>query len=655
MIGLSIACLATFALLAWALARRGSRGAALPWALAACLVLLTGLAGFAWQEQRSEALETHRRVEGQIPYLEREPYVTSDTCRACHPGQYHSWHRSYHRTMTQVASPEAVMAPWGGELESRGWRYRLLRKGGEFWADVVDPNWIRENRLAGRDVDDVDDVDDPPRAELPVVMTTGSHHMQTYWVPSTSGREVYNLPFVYLFDAQRWVPREDVFLRPPNAGRLVGLWNNTCIECHSTGAALGFDFDAEEFESRVAEMGISCEACHGPAEEHVAFHRNPLNRYGEHLDDDGDPTMVQPERLDHELSSHVCGQCHGVWIAEDAEAWLKEGHPFRPGDDLTETRFLVRPAADPDDPRLTRLLERYPDAIRSRFWSDGMVRVSGREMSGMIESPCFEPGDMSCLSCHSMHDSDPEDQLAIGMRTNQACIQCHESLAGEAALVSHTRHPVESSGSQCMNCHMPHTTYGLLKAIRSHHIDSPRVATTLETGRPNACNLCHLDRPLGWTADYLEDWWSQPRPALSRDREQISAVLLDVLTGDAGQRALAAWHLGWGPAREASGRDWLAPWLGHLLYDPYAAVRYVAGESLETLPGWEGFAYDYLAPLEERAQARREVIGRWLDTHARPPERSGPTVLTDAAGDLLLYEIDRLSKLRDDTPLSLEE
>lgn len=652
MLGLSIACLVTFALLAVVLARRGPAGPGLRWALAACLVTLTGLAGFAWQERRSEAMEAEQRLTAEVPYLEREPYVTSDTCRACHPGQYHSWHESFHRTMTQLASPEAVVAPWRGELESRGRRYRLLRKGDEFWADMADPDWVRENRLAGRDVDFVPD---PPHAELPVVMTTGSHHMQTYWVPSASGREVYNLPFVYLFRDRRWVPREDVFLRPPNAGRLVGLWNNTCIECHSTGPTPGFDFSTEEFESRVAEMGISCEACHGPAEEHVAFHRNPLNRYRERLDDGGDPTIVQPERLDHVRSSHLCGQCHGVWIAEDAQTWLKEGHPFRPGDDLTDSRFLVRPAASPDDPRLAELLERYPDALRSRFWSDGMVRVSGREMSGMIESPCFAPGEMSCLSCHSMHESDPDDQLAAGMRTNQACIQCHEGFSDEAALATHTRHPVESSGSQCMSCHMPHTTYGLLKAIRSHEIDSPRVTTTLATGRPNACNLCHLDRPLGWTADYLEAWWDQPRPALSRDREEISAVLLDLLTGDAGQRVLAAWHLGWEPARDASGRDWLAPWLGHLLHDPYAAVRYVAGHALQTLPGWEGVGYDYLAPRQERAQARMEVIGRWLDTHARPPQRAGRAVLTDGAGDLLLYEIDRLSKLRDDTPLALEE
>jgi hypothetical protein len=28
-------------------------------------------------------------------------YATSQTCKACHPGQYETWHGSYHRTMTR--------------------------------------------------------------------------------------------------------------------------------------------------------------------------------------------------------------------------------------------------------------------------------------------------------------------------------------------------------------------------------------------------------------------------------------------------------------------------------------------------------------------------------------------------------------------------
>ena len=33
----------------------------------------------------------------------RDGYITSNTCRACHPSQYASWHGSWHRTMAEGA------------------------------------------------------------------------------------------------------------------------------------------------------------------------------------------------------------------------------------------------------------------------------------------------------------------------------------------------------------------------------------------------------------------------------------------------------------------------------------------------------------------------------------------------------------------------
>src|SRR5207248_3729993 len=61
-------------------------------------------------------------------------YVTSASCRACHPGNYASWHASFHRTMTQVATAQTVM---GGapnlELTFNGRQYKMERTGGKFF------------------------------------------------------------------------------------------------------------------------------------------------------------------------------------------------------------------------------------------------------------------------------------------------------------------------------------------------------------------------------------------------------------------------------------------------------------------------------------------------------------------------------------------
>ena len=58
---------------------------------------------------------------------------------------------------------------------------------------------------------------------------------------------------------------------------------------------------------------------------------------------------------------------------------------------------------------------------------------------------------------------------------------------------------------------MPHTTYGLVKAIRSHEISSPNVRESVTARRPNACNLCHLDKTLEWTNSHMHDWYGTDR------------------------------------------------------------------------------------------------------------------------------------------------
>ena len=258
------------------------------------------------------------------------------------------------------------------------------------------------------------------------------------------------------------------------------------------------------------------------------------------------------------------------------------------------------------------------------FWPDGMVRVSGREYNGLIESPCHQRGELSCLSCHSMHQSNPDDQLALGMESNQACLQCHRSIQ----LTQHTHHRAESSGSLCYNCHMPHTTYGLLKAMRSHEIDSPSVTATLQAGRPNACNLCHLDQTLGWTAKYLSNWYNLPSSQLSMEEQSISSAVLLALRGDAGQRALIAWHMGWESARTASGPEWMAPYLAQLLEDPYSAVRYIAQRSLKRLPGFENFLFNYISPAQERSRARQRALEIWNAQSTTSTVIRGPVLVT---------------------------
>src|SRR5436190_19004418 len=78
----------------------------------------------------------------------REKYVSSEACLKCHPEQHKTWKNSYHRTMTQIAGPQSVVAPFNDvHLESRGRSYDLQRRGDEFWVTMTEPQMENERQI----------------------------------------------------------------------------------------------------------------------------------------------------------------------------------------------------------------------------------------------------------------------------------------------------------------------------------------------------------------------------------------------------------------------------------------------------------------------------------------------------------------------------
>ncbi len=624
--GLLVAALVA---LTYAAGTRRARGA-----LAAVFVVLA-FAALALGVARDGVLRAGLATPDTRPYeVRHQDFVRSDSCRACHPAQYDSWYRSFHRTMTTVATPASVLGDFSGQRVSYdGTEWTLARRGDEFFVSAEG------------------------RGESRVTMTTGSHHFQAYWLETGEARKIVLFELCWRVDEDRWMPIDAAFLFPPDTRQATGdgRWNTTCSKCHSTGLRPGLS-DAHAMDTHAAEFGIACEACHGPGREHVTENRDPSRRFQQYFAAGVDPTIVNPVSLSAERGSQVCAQCHAVTrltSARDELDWSISGFRFRPGDDLEATRTVHREG-------------------REWFWPDGMIRVSGREYNGLSLSPCFTHDDadtqLACTSCHVLHkrDDDPrpwdewrDDQLGYGMDGNAACTQCHDEYSGEAELAAHSRHAAGSAGSGCYDCHMPHTTYGLLKALRSHEVSSPSVHESTAFGRPNACNLCHLDRTLEWTAEQLAEGWGVPRPgtrdggrALTRDEREISAAARWLLGGDAGQRALLAWHTAWEPAREASGDDWLAPFLAPLLDDPYEAVRFLGYRSLSSLPGFGDWSGDFLDAPRRRRSAVGEARAAW---ELRGAVGGRPALLLDAEGALDEDAWQRLLAGRDDRPVSLHE
>src|SRR5262245_12526530 len=92
-----------------------------------------------------EADPPERTVAGRPIQIAGDGYVSSQTCRACHPSQYASWHASYHRTMTQVATPATVLTRFDGVTVDAipDEPIRLEQRGQALWAEFNDPDAIR--------------------------------------------------------------------------------------------------------------------------------------------------------------------------------------------------------------------------------------------------------------------------------------------------------------------------------------------------------------------------------------------------------------------------------------------------------------------------------------------------------------------------------
>ncbi len=487
-------------------------------------------------------------------------------------------------------------------VETTGRTVELFGRGEELWARLPDPGLT--SAVSATDYERVFRA--APIRDVRVQLLTGSHHHQTFWVQGARGGELRSVPAVYSIDEGQLLPRRDAFLNPPDAPEQAVRWNSNCVQCHSVAGAPRHDAVTDTFATSAAELGIACEACHGEGAAHAREMQNPLRRYRAHATGRA-RGITNPEQLPSERASQVCGRCHSYFFPKDEEAWWQTGfaHAYAPGDDLSRSQLLLSPEtlAEANAPELGA-------SVESLFYRDGTVRIGGREYNGLVRSPCFERGHgaqkLSCLSCHSLHRGAPDDQLAPEKLGNAACTSCHEALATNPS--AHTRHAAKSAGSLCYNCHMPHTSYALLGAIRSHRVDSPSFDERTRD-RPNACNLCHLERTEAWAAERSAAWFGpKPRFVLARDEPtDAPAGAVFALAGDAAVRAITAAALGRLESSDPSPalRQQL---LTELSRDDYAAVRFIAERSLG------GRAHD-----SQPAPLAAELVAKLLALRDRRP------------------------------------
>ncbi|KFE72159.1 cytochrome c3 family protein [Hyalangium minutum] len=561
------------------------------------------------------------------------PYSGSASCRPCHPDHYESWRRTFHRTMTQEATSEAVQGDFSGvSFTYAGVTSRFFRDGERYVIETLDG----EGRLRRQEV----------------ARTVGSRRVQQYLVREAD--RYMRLPVAWDIEARRWFHLAGGFLDPDgtdfNAHR--ALWNANCIFCHNVKARPGYDWQRKQFDSHVAELGIACEACHGPGETHVSRNAFPVRRYYLHYSGKVDPSIVNPARLEPLQRIQVCGHCHGQRMPSPVERireFLSQGDPYTAGDNLSSyTRPLYKESH----------LEGVDVALR--FWGDGTPRLTAYEYQGLLMSKDFQKGGLTCQHCHSMHGGDPKGMITEEKRGPAACQECHPSIVAKAA--EHSRHREGSTGTDCYACHMPKMAYGIMRIHPTHRIQVPDPSRAWRHEMPEACTLCHTDRSVKWAAQNLKQQQGQPAPELPTDSSfEVAESVRTLLSGDVVQRAVAATALG--EKRSATGsplaRLWAVPFLLQGMEDDYASIRRMSWLSLETLVGRAGEVKPAVATSaaqlprfapqatpEERQQVVRSWRQWWAALDKGDIPRPDPAVPLDAALEPLPATVEQLLRKR---------
>lgn len=391
-------------------------------------------------------------------------YGQSPTCQSCHEEAYAHWAKSHHglaerKVSAALDNPVFHNAPVlrHGTQQSQA---RATNGGFEILATGLD----------GRE------------QAFPVERVIGVDPLLQYLVAAPGGRWQAS-ELVFDPHQHEWFNvfgEED--RKPGEWGHWTGRgmnWNNMCANCHNTRLRKNYDERTDTYRTTMAEMGVGCEACHGPMADHNAWQaRNPNKS--------GDPTI---RRINRQEMFSNCAQCHS------RRSELTDN--FHPGENFFDHHQLMIP----DETEL--------------FYPDGQVRDEDYEVTAFLGSKMHAAG-VRCVDCHEPHTA------KLRLPGNFMCMSCHGNALTNGApridLLTHSRHQTGTKGDNCTDCHMPQTTYMQRHVRHDHGFTIPDPRLTKELGIPNACNRCHTDKSADWSLEAMIKWYGPRTNEVMRTR-----------------------------------------------------------------------------------------------------------------------------------------
>jgi tetratricopeptide (TPR) repeat protein len=568
----------------------------LPWLAAAVLALL--LAAGLFFAMHEPGVESPVPAVAVTPQPANTPgpaaqYVGGAACTSCHAKETEAWLGSHHDRAMAVADEASVRGRFAGtNFSHQGVTSTFFKRDGRFFVNTDGP--------------------DGKLADFEIRYTFGHTPLQQYLVAFPGGR-LQALGIAWdtrpaAQGGQRWFHLyPDRKLKAGDPLHWTGIdqvWNYQCADCHSTNLRKNYDETTNRYATTWTDINVSCEACHGPGSNHLAWARKEGDWQRFDAAGKGLPIALDERRgagwaidpvsgnaarskpRDSSREIEACARCHAR-RGQFSDAW-HAGNRF--GDGFRTS--LIEPGL---------------------FHDDGQQRDEVFNLGTFLGSRMHAKG-VTCSDCHDPHT---QKLRAPG---NAVCSQCHAPGKYDAA--SHHHHAPATKGAECAACHMPTTTYMVVDPRHDHGFRIPRPDRTVSLGVPNACNQCHTDRKPQWAADALKAWFPQPKAgfqtfaeaftvagrgaagaqralvAVVQDREQsgfarasavrrlgqfLSAATLPTLRGaladpDALVRAAAA------AALAGAGPDARAQLLAPLLGDPIRQVRMDAARALAGEP-----------------------------------------------------------------------
>lgn len=396
-------------------------------------------------------------------------YAGSESCRECHQEAFDLWLPSNHRL--------AERGP-GNELESPAFTDQpAFEHGGVLTQAGVDGQDFTLTTLS------FDRTNKPHNVERII----GHEPLRQFLVAHDDGR-------FQAVDAAFDPHQNDWFSvygdedrRPGEWGHWTGRgmnWNSMCASCHNTRLRKNYRPETDSYETAMAEISVSCEACHGPMKDHVTWQKQSSSTSSP------DPTI---KRWSREQILDTCGSCHSRRAELTGD--------FKPGDSYHDHYNLT-----------------VPDETDT-FYPDGQVRDEDYVFTSFLSSKMHAAG-VHCLDCHQPHST---KTILPG---NALCMRCHNGGYPNSPKIdptAHSHHGPESTGNQCVNCHMPQTTYMERHARRDHGFTIPDPLMTQQLGIPNACNRCHEDQDTDWAVAAAEEWYGDRLDRDTRRRAQWMA------------------------------------------------------------------------------------------------------------------------------------